>query len=218
MMTTSKESTGTTRSTTKAVYDFICKRSRGNPFSTFELLHLGKRTAIDKVLSRLAKEGVLIRLRPGMYVFPEKSALFGTVPPSVGSVLKAITRKTGERFEASGPAALSALGLTTQNQAEVVFSTTGKSRIVQLHGVPDVTLKRVPVRGLEKLAGSTAGMALVGLIHLGRDKVDNTVLHRIKNSIPKKEFERLGDTKNRIPQWLVEKLSQFAMEGKFGHD
>ena len=53
----------------------------GGVLSPKEFLHLGSRAAIDQALSRLAKEGKLLRVARGIYVAPV-SRRFGTRAPA----------------------------------------------------------------------------------------------------------------------------------------
>ncbi|WP_231886720.1 DUF6088 family protein [Methylomonas methanica] len=74
---------------------------------------LGSRAAVDKTLSRLAKEGKLMRVSRGVYVAPQQGR-FGTRPPSIEAVVLAIETSSGETVVANGAAYANALGLSTQ--------------------------------------------------------------------------------------------------------
>jgi hypothetical protein len=60
-----------------------------------EFLHLGSRAAIDQVLSRLAREGKLLRVGRGAYSSPVQGR-FGIRPPSTESVMEALETSSGE--------------------------------------------------------------------------------------------------------------------------
>jgi hypothetical protein len=53
---------------------------KGGLLSPKEFLHLGSRAAIDQVLSRLAREGKLLRIGRGAYSSPIQGR-FGERPP-----------------------------------------------------------------------------------------------------------------------------------------
>jgi len=55
--------------------------AEGGVLSPKEFLHLGSRAAIDQALSRLTKEGKLMRVARGTYVCPVSSR-FGTRAPA----------------------------------------------------------------------------------------------------------------------------------------
>ena len=85
----------------------------GGLLSPKEFLHLASRAAIDQTLTRLTKEGQLLRLGRGVYALPVNGR-FGSRPPSAESVVDAIEATSGEVVVASGAAEANALGLTTQ--------------------------------------------------------------------------------------------------------
>ena len=61
----------------------------GGVLSPKEFLHLGTRAAVDQALSRLTKEGRLLRVARGTYVTPVSSR-FGTRAPAPEKVLRAL--------------------------------------------------------------------------------------------------------------------------------
>jgi len=60
-----------------------------------EFLHLGSRAAVDQALSRLAKEGKLLRIARGSCVTPVSSR-FGTRAPAPEKVVYALAAQSGE--------------------------------------------------------------------------------------------------------------------------
>lgn len=210
MIVSSQEKNGSSkalRGVALRVMEFAKKTGEGKPFSTCELAHLGKRAALDQALSRLTRAGTLARVRRGMYVLPRVSGIFGVLPPSAKDVLAAVGRATGEVFEASPEAALSALRLTTQNQLGRTYSTTGPSRTLRMSHMQPIHLKTAPKRNaVAPLMGSMAGAAAIGLLHLGRNNVDSTVVENVKRGMPPEEFDKLLSAARRMPAWLADAL------------
>lgn len=196
-----------------SILRFARSLGRGNPFSTCEVLHLGKRAAVDQALSRMVRAGTLMRVRQGMYVLPKRSKLFDeSLPPTVGNMMKAIARVTGESFGASGESALSALRLTTQNQVDIVFSTSGKSRTLRFDVGPDVRLKHASAN-MGKMLGTKIGTAITALMHLGKNGVTPDVLGNIKKNLSVDEFKKLIDNRGKMPGWLLDKINDYIREG-----
>jgi hypothetical protein len=192
---------------------FARSLGRGNPFSTCEVLHLGKRAAVDQALSRMVRAGTLMRVRKGMYVLPRWSKLFGeALPPTVGSMMKAIARVTGESFGDTGESALSALRLTTQNQAHIVYVTSGRSRTLRFDVGPDVHLKHVSAK-TGRLLGSRTGTAIAALLHLGKNGVTPDVIGNIKKSLSSEEFKNLINNRGKMPGWLLDRIDDYIREG-----
>jgi predicted transcriptional regulator of viral defense system len=70
-------------------------------------------SAVAAALSRLAKEGVVRRVRKGVYYSPKKTR-FGDLSPDPKEVMAAVFRSRGIEWKPSGLAAYNGLGLTTQ--------------------------------------------------------------------------------------------------------
>ena len=87
--------------TSQAINAYAEALPEGATLSAKELLHLGKRAAVDQALSRLVKRGELMRVRRGLFAVPVKTR-FGERAPSVGAVVENIAKTTGERVSISG--------------------------------------------------------------------------------------------------------------------
>ena len=77
--------------------------------------------AVAAALSRLAKKGVIRRVRKGVYYVPRESR-FGEIAPDPSRVAAAILRRRGIAWTPSGPAAYNGLGLTTQVSPTATFA------------------------------------------------------------------------------------------------
>ena len=85
----------------------------GTPLVAKELSHLGRRAAVDQVLSRLAQRGTLLRAGRGIYALPVESR-FGIRAPSAVKMVEGLAKQRGDIIVSHGAAAANALGLTTQ--------------------------------------------------------------------------------------------------------
>ena len=189
------------------IMEFARQMGEGNPFWTRELLHIGKRAAIDKALSRLVRAEKLFRLMRGLYVLPKMSKLFGKVSALPKAIMKAISRLTGEVFEVSPERALSALRLTTQNQMALVCCTTGRPRVLRFDKGQPIHLKSAPRKKvIAPIMGSMAGAAAIALLYLGPKDVDEDVMKTIKKNMEPEDFDRLVSVAPKMPLWLADIL------------
>ena len=190
------------------IMEFARQMGEGNPFWTRELLHIGKRAAIDKALSRLVRAEKLMRVMRGLYVLPEWSELFGCVVPALtDAVMDAISRLTGEVFEVSPERALSALRLTTQNQMARVYCTTGRPRVLRFGKRQPIYLKSAPrKKAIAPIMGSMAGAAAIALLYLGPKEVDEDIMKTIKKNMEPEDFDRLVSVAPKMPLWLADIL------------
>ena len=70
--------------------------------------------AVRQHLSRLVKEGILVRISQGIYVFPKKVNGHGFLLPGAPEIANAIARRDKAKIIPTGEVALSQLGLSEQ--------------------------------------------------------------------------------------------------------
>ncbi|MCY4153198.1 MAG: DUF6088 family protein [Aestuariivita sp.] len=179
----------------------------GTILSSKQLLHLGKRTAIDQALSRLVKCGEVLRVQRGLFTLPIWTQ-FGVRPPAVCTVVENIAKLTGERVAINGANAANKLGLMTQVPTRYIFWTSGPSRHLTL-GRQVVELKHVPSWQLSA-PDSFAGEAFRALVFFGPREV-REALHKIKLLLPKEELQKLFGLRANTPTWLATELSILAV-------
>lgn len=178
----------------------------GTPISAKALLHLGNRAAVDQALSRLTRQGKLLRAGRGLYMRPVVSR-FGSRPPSPPTVLARLIEQTGETIVPQGAAAANALGLTTQVPVREIYLTSGPSRRLSF-GAHKVELRHAPSWQLS-LAGRPAGEAIRALHWLG--PADGaTALEHLANTLPPTAIHELLGVRRRLPNWLAEEVSTLA--------
>ena len=135
----------------KVSYSVWRKFEHGGPgttltFRDFEGLPT---VAVAKALSRLAKEGKIVRVKKGLYHFP-KTTILGKTTPSVNETI--ISSKFWEDLihHAAGASAAYNLGVTTQVPAEIVMVGTTGHRSLLIDGVR-VKIRRRDNRHLNSL-------------------------------------------------------------------
>ena len=84
--------------------EYVNGLSEGTPVAAKELLHLGRRAAVDQALSRLVRRASLMRAGRGIYIRPVESR-FGTRPPAASKVIEGIAAQRGESMVPHGAAA-----------------------------------------------------------------------------------------------------------------
>jgi hypothetical protein len=123
----------------KTVEDKLLSRiygtGRGWAFSQADFSDLGTRAAVDKALQRLAAQGTVRRTVRGIYDYPKHSERLGRdLSPDLDQVARALARKFGWRIQATGPAALNLLGLSTQVPGRIAYLSDGPDRIYRVGG------------------------------------------------------------------------------------
>jgi len=179
-------------------------RSEGEVFSAKGLLHLGSRAAVDQALSRLWKNGQLLRVGRGHYVRPVQSQ-YGTRAPRPERVVEGLAAVTGEMVAPNGAASANALGLTTQVPIRTVFLTSGRTRRFHL-GKQVVELKHAPNWQLKE-PKKPSGEAVRALAWLGQGRATEAITW-LKTQLPAAERSALLAARPQLPSWLAATVSQ----------
>lgn len=178
----------------------------GGLLSPKEFLHLASRAAVDQALTRMTREGRLLRLGRGVYALPVQGR-FGARPPSTQTVVKAIEATSGELVVPSGAAEANALGLTTQVPVREVFLTSGPSRKLRL-GCQDVVFKHGSPWQL-LMGKRPAGMAIRALAWLGAEQAPSA-LKILHSNLPTAEWEAMRAARAAMPSWMARAVSEVA--------
>ena len=190
----------------QSILSFAQSLPEGGLLSPKEFLHLGSRAAIDQTLSRLAREGTLLRVGRGVYSLPI-SGRFGSRPPSTESVVEAIEASSGETIVASGAAEANALGLTTQVPTREVYLTSGPSRWLKL-GNREIEFKH-SARWQLMLGKRPAGKALRALTWLGPERAPEA-LQQLRGKLAPKEWDAMRSARASLPSWMARAVSEVA--------
>lgn len=178
----------------------------GEPFVSSSLLALGSRAAVDQALTRLTKEGAILRVARGVYVRPKQNRFVGKVIPGAQEIVTALAVARGEKLQAHGAEAVLALGLTTQVPMKSIFYTSGPSRKIQV-GRQEVFLKHANPR-LLALGTGPVGMAFAALWYMGKQQVAPETLKRVRERLTSAEFSELRSSA-QLPPWLSEAFQKF---------
>jgi hypothetical protein len=183
--------------------------SEGGVLSPKEFLHLGGRAAVDQALSRLTKEGKLLRVSRGTYVAPVSSR-FGTRAPAPEKVVEALAAQSGEVVAPHGASAANALGLTQQVPIREVYLTSGRTRRLKL-GRSEVMVKHVP-RWMLALGTGPAGAAVRALAWMGPTHIGES-LATLRRTLPASEWRALASARAALPSWMARAIGEEAVRG-----
>jgi hypothetical protein len=178
----------------------------GGVLSPKEFLHLGSRAAVDQAMSRLSKEGKLLRVARGTYAAPVSSR-FGKRAPAAEKLVEELAEQRGEIIAPHGAAAANALGLTTQVPMRTVYLTSGRSRQLKL-GAQKVELRHAPGWQLT-YPKRRAGQVVRALAWLGPEKAAHA-LEQVRSAVGPEELLDLKRAQTRVPSWMARQLSELV--------
>jgi hypothetical protein len=193
----------------EAILAYAHRSAEGQVLSPKDFLHMGNRTAVDQALSRLSREGHLIRVDRGAYVAPVRCRA-GCRPPGIEKVVKSLAALSGELIALDGAASAMSFGLAERQQIAPRYFTSGRSRTLLL-GEVEVVLQHAPVWMLA-LGNSPAGMAVRAMVWLGPDALDES-LAKIRRSLSSSAWLALVACRAALPSWIARAISESVAQG-----
>ena len=181
-------------------------KGRGWAFSARHFLDLGSRDAVDKALSRLAKNELIRRLGSGIYDYPKISPRLGILSPSIEAVAKEIAGKNSSTLKIAGAQAANALGLSTQVPARIVYLTDGPSRQLKI-GNQTIILKHASPRTMAT-AGKGSGTVISALQYLGKENVTAETIRKIQEALSEADKKELAKDVEHIPEWMRQMIKE----------
>jgi len=174
---------------------------RGKIFFPEDFAGYGTVDAIRQALHRLAKDGFLVRLAQGIYLYPKQDKELGLLNPSIEEIAKAIAKRDKARILPTGVYALNRLGLSTQLPLKVIYLTDGTPRSIQI-GKRSIKLKKTTPKNL-MTKGEISSLVIQALREIGKDKVTEVQLFKIKELLKKEKPELLLHDARIAPAWIA---------------
>lgn len=182
------------------VAESLEKLKKGSILFVDDFLDRGNAESIKKALLRLKEKGILVRLTHGIYLYPKTDKELGVLYPSVEEIAIAIARRDKARIVATGVQALNKLGLSTQIPLKTVYLTDGAARNVKI-GNRTIKFKKTSPKNL-LTKGEISGLVIQALKSIGRDKIIEDVLIRVKNMLKKEKNENIMHDAKLAPAWI----------------
>ncbi len=170
-----------------------------------DFAHLNNDGLVTRALSRLEKEGILIRLSQGIYLYPIRNK-FGILRPSIEDIAYAIAEKDKARIIPSGLTALNKLGLSTQVTMNAVYLTDATARELTI-GNRKIIFKRSAPRNFAYKT-DLFPLIVAAMKELGEKGVTDEQIVIIKQAIEKYGCtDEIRYDYNIAPQWIKRKLA-----------
>lgn len=191
-----------------SVAEKIMRRIRGHGRGQWvctpkDFLDLGSRTAIDKALSRLVKDGLLRRVSRGLYDLPRMSGILKRpAPPNVDAAINALARRDDIQFMPDGIVAANSLGLTNAVPAKTAYLTDGAARVLHVGG-RTVHLKHARKHLMQWVA--RPGLTVVlALDWLGKQVASGAeIINNLRMRLPDDVKQDLEQGVDHLPDWMA---------------
>ena len=193
----------------KLIRERIRAADIGTVYVAVDFVDVSDKTNINAYLARLAEEGLIRRVLRGVYDKPEYNAFLGEyVAPSPDAVAHALARNLGWTIVPCGDTALNLLGLSTQVPAAWVYVSDGAYKEYSYDNVT-IQFKKTTNKEVSKLSYKNA-LAVQALKALGKDKIDDTTVHRLRALLTEKEKKKMLDEAKTVTAWIYDYIRQIC--------
>ena len=189
---------------TKQIRERIVSQGENSLYMVRDFADLNNDGLVTRALSRLEKDGMLIRISQGIYLYPKRNR-FGILKPNIDEIAVAIAQKDKARIIPSGLTALNKLGLSTQVTMNAVYLTDASAREIKI-GNRTIVFKRSAPRNF---AYKTDIFPLVvgAMKEIGEANLTDNQLRIIKETINRcEDKEAIMYDYNIAPGWIRKKL------------
>jgi predicted transcriptional regulator of viral defense system len=172
-----------------------------------EFKKFGSAEVVRITLFRLCKKGLIIRLSPGIYLYPKRDKDGGIFYPSIQDVIKQIAKRDKARIIPAGLYALNALGLSTQVPMRFVFLSDGAARTVKI-GKVSITFKKTAPKNIS-YKSKVCSLVVSALKEIGKGNVDADELAKIHKALSHETAEKMMHDALLAPQWISDILTNY---------
>jgi len=179
----------------------IYGHGKGWVFTPAHLADLGSRDAVASALKRFKAAGVIRQLARGLYDYPVKHPVLGTVAPSADAIARALVVRDAIRLQPTGAYAANVLGLSEQVPSRIVFLTDGPARKVKI-GKQEIILQHTTPRNMAT-AGRKSGTLIQALRYLGQDQVNERTVAVLRRHITMEDCGSVRKDLRYAPAWVA---------------
>lgn len=158
--------------------------------------------SVRQAFVRLVKDEVVIRLSPGIFLFPLKTR-FGVAYPSDYEIAKEIARRDSASVLPAGMTAANMVGLSEQVPMKSIFITDGAARTVNVNGRTIIFKRGVPKNFAYK--SKTMPLIVAGMKAMGKDDITEDSLESVRRMLAKEaevNYNDLWDDAALAPEWI----------------
>jgi hypothetical protein len=173
----------------------------GAAFTPKDFLDLAPRGTVDMTLAALLGDGAIRRLTRGLYDYPRHSKLLdGPASPDLDEVARALARRYRWKIIPEGVLAAHLLGLSTQVPARSVYISDGPTKTVTI-GRQKIHFKNARPKETG-VASVRAGTVIQALRYLGRRRVDQRVIEKLRRRLTAAEKRDLLRDARQSADWI----------------
>lgn len=181
----------------------ITSLGRGSIIFPDDFIDFGSNEAIRQSLTRLAKDGIIVRLAQGIYCYPEIETELGlgVILPSCEQVAQALSKRDKARIVPTGIYAQNILGLSTQVVMNYVYLTDGSARDIELSNGRSISFKNTAPKNLA-FKNKLAMLITFALRSIKKENVNNEHINIITSLLQNETKEDVMSDLKLMPVWV----------------
>lgn len=190
----------------KVIKERLSRFEEGRLFAIGDFEDVNNDSLVTRTLSRLQKEGVIVRVATGIYANPKKTR-FGILYPTIDQIAQKIAERDKAQIMPSGDTALNLLGFSTQVPMNAVYFTNGAARKVKA-GNRNIIFKRIVPKNF-LYEGKLLPLIIIALKELGENRVTDEIRDKIFNLVSESDTEERATMMHDLylsPVWIKELL------------
>ncbi|WP_113663992.1 DUF6088 family protein [Pedobacter nanyangensis] len=188
----------------KQIIQYVDKAKGGQILLPTDFRGLGTDSAIKMSLSRICKEGQIVRLCHGVYLRSIKGGKNQNKEMDMHQVALIIAKKENVKICPSENYALFLLGLENQRPEVITFVTDGEPKRLTIHGKLLIFKSTTP----RKLSAENplVGLTIQSLEFLGKNNISAEILSKVKQKLQGIDQKVLVSDISKAPAWIYNQL------------
>jgi hypothetical protein len=190
----------------RKIRDQIKDFNAGELFTINDFVSFNNDNLVTRTLSRLQKEGVIIRVATGIYMNPKKTQ-FGILYPTLDQIAHKIAERDRAQIMPTGDTALNILGFSTQVPMNAIYITNGAKRKVKV-GERYIIFKNVVQKNFQ-YKGKLLPLIIIALKEVGENHITDEILKKVRNYLSECELDEKKSFLHDLylsPVWIKELL------------
>ena len=181
----------------------ISKKRKGTIVFSDDFKKIGDGGTIRVSLFRLCKEGFLIRLAHGIFLYPKIDTKYGLgiIYPSILEIATEIAEREKARLIPTGIYAMNRLGLSTQVPAKVIFLTDGAPRTIKIGQKATIKFQKTTAKNLA-FRGKITQLVCAALKEIGKDNATVEQLKKIEQALSLENKINMEHDAELAPEWI----------------
>jgi predicted transcriptional regulator of viral defense system len=192
----------------------IIKRRKGKILFAEDFKKLGSAEVVRITLFRLCNKGLIVRLSPGIYLYPKRDKKGNIFYPLINDIIRQIAKRDKAKIIPTGLYALNTLGLSTQVPMRFVFLSSGTARTVKI-GKVRVTFKKTAPKNMS-YKSKVCTLVIFALKEIGKGNVQQEELRKIYEALSHENNEIIMHDALLAPRWISDILMNYIKQKNNG--